>query len=115
MGEGVSQEQLKLLMDSYKDSVALTTKLLVKLDTVVESQKENCQSMKILCTKIDHQTDVLTEANLKINDKLSENRTESLKEHSSIKGKIYIAFSLMGTIIVSLISLIVILMKSLPP
>lgn len=103
----ITQDQLKLLMEAYKDSVTLNTKLLTKMDSVVEAQRSSCQSIEKLCDKINQQTITMTAANVQISDKLFEVRTESLKEHNSIKHKIYVALSLMGTIVVALITALV--------
>lgn len=103
----ITQDQLKLLMDAYKDSIILNTKLLSKMDNVVEAQRESCKGINKLCDKINQQTITLTSANVQIGDKLVNMRTEDFKEHNSLRNKIYIAFSLMCTIIIALIGILI--------
>jgi hypothetical protein len=111
----VTQDQLKLLMQSHKDSIESNAKLLAKLDAVLDSQKDSCAGMNKLCDKIDQQTTTLTESNLKIHDKLTEIRIKSVEEHNSIKHRINVAFSIVGTIITGITGLAAIVIKALTP
>lgn len=103
----ITKDQLDLLMGSYKDSIELNTTLLGKLDNVLTSQKESCVKVDKLCDKIDQQTTTLTDSNLQIGEKLVNIRMDSLKEHNSIKHRIYVGYSMMGTILSGLITAIV--------
>lgn len=108
MGDSaITQEQLVLLMSSHKESVELTTKLCAKLDSVIDSQKESNSGLVKLCDKIDHQTETLTEANLKMGEQMVKLQTQILTEHNSITNKIYVAFSMMGTIVIGLVTALV--------
>ena len=102
--EIVTKDQLRLLMDSHRDVIELNTKLLGKLDLVVSAQKESCEGISKLCDKLDQQTGTLTAANLHIHDKLVELRTEAIKDHSSIRNRLYVAFGMLGTITSALLA-----------
>ena len=103
---GVTKDQLHILMSSYKESVELNTRLLGKLDNVIDSQKESCQGINKLCDKIDNQTSTLMTHSIKLGDELVDMKVNIVKDHHSIKNKLYFAFSMMGSIIVGLITTI---------
>lgn len=100
----ITKEQLELLMKSHKESVELNTTLIGKLDRVLESQKNSCDSMNKLCDKIDHQTDTLTTSNVQLGQTLMDMRTNMLQEHNSIFNRLYVAFGMMGSILVTLVA-----------
>jgi hypothetical protein len=102
----INKDQLNLLMLSYKESVELSTRLLGKLDNVVDIQRESCKGINKLCDKIDQQTSTLVTHNIKLEDKLVDMKINIVKEHGVIRNKLYVAFSLMGTIIIGLITTI---------
>jgi len=102
----VSEDQLALLMKSYGESIELNTKLMIKIDSVVEIQKNSCLGIDRLCSKIDNQTETLVKSNVELGDKLTDLKIESLNSSASIKSKIYIAFTLMGTIVLTLATIL---------
>ena len=93
-------------MNSYKESVQLNTKLFGKIDSVLDVQKESCQNINKLCDKINEQTSTLVTHNCQLSDKLASVSVHLMQEHNSIKGRLYVAFSMMGTIILGLVTTI---------
>ncbi|MGD2072029.1 MAG: hypothetical protein PVG65_00865 [Candidatus Thorarchaeota archaeon] len=83
--ENLSREDLFLLLESYKNQIRLNTTLLEKQEQVIQSQN-------------------------RVIEKLDSSRLDSAKEFSSVKNRIYIALGSTGTIIVSLIYLIYLLL-----
>lgn len=108
----ITKEELSLLMDSHKESVKLNTELIGKIDNILEVQRKTCSGVDKLCDKIDHQTSTLSEFNMNLGEKVVDIKTDNVKEHSSIKNRIYLAFGLMATIIIELI--VAILKGSIP-
>jgi len=108
----LSKEDLTLLMDSYKKQVELNTQvltqqqnLIVRLDSMIEIHKETCHNINKVGEKIEDQGKNTTDKFNKMSEKLNSDRKESLKEHTDLRFKIYIAMSLMGVIILNLIAI----------
>ena len=102
----ITKDQLNLLMISYKESVVLNTKLLVKIDSVLDIQRESCQNINKLCDKINDQTSTLVTHTSKLSDKLAEMNISIIREHSRIKNRLYMAFTMLSSIILGLVTTI---------
>jgi uncharacterized membrane protein YvbJ len=102
----VTKEELKLLLESHRDNIELNTKLIFKLDSLIEYQKSNCQNIDKLCEKLDQQTNTLIHSNTNLSKELVNMKTEDIREFSSIRNRLYVSFTMMGTIILALITII---------
>jgi hypothetical protein len=102
----VTREQLKILLDSHRDNIESNLKLILRLDSLIEYQKINCQNIDKLCEKIDKQTESIIFSNSSIIGQLNGVSNIIVQNQSSLKNNLYVAFSLMGTIILGLLSLI---------
>lgn len=104
----LNKNDLTLLLDSYKKQVELNTQVLLqhqnlisRMDSMIEIHKETCQNIVKVAEKVDAQSSGFN----KITERLSSDRKESLKEHSELKMKIYVAMGLMGVIVLNLIAI----------
>ena len=108
----LSKEDLTLLLDSYKKQVELNTQvltqqqnLIIRMDSMIEIHKETCHNISKVADKVDNQEKNTMEGFVKLAEKVGDSRKESLKEHNSLNLRIYVAFGLLGLIILNLIAL----------
>lgn len=100
------KEDVYMLLDTYKNQIESNKtlmeqqgKLLDQHNMLLSKQAEIVVSLNEVLTKLGTCHDGLK-------DKLTEYRTESLKEHNGIRHRIYVAYAGMTTIILSLIGLL---------
>lgn len=131
----IDKQDLDILMSSYGNMVELNTliaeqlkqiiemekNILSKQDNITTKQKATCEALTNLLSKLNDlaltfkemkpnltegHEDILEKLSV-IKDKISSHELETVKNDSKISTKIYIAWGLTGTIVLSLITMII--------
>ena len=102
--KAISEDQLNVLLQSYKDTIEMNSKIMFKLDGTIELQKTSCNNVDKLCEKIDKHTDIVAKSHSDVCNRLTELKVEQIRSFESMKNRLYIAFGLMGTIIIAILS-----------
>lgn len=128
MSDGdLTKNDLKIYMQSYENMILLHKTVLDQqtgmtqlISDIVQNQNKisdkqmtTCTAIQGITTKLDDCSSKLTDAGIKLDtssikftEDLNNHDKESLKEHSKIKNRLYIAYGLSGTIIIGLVGLI---------
>lgn len=127
MSEDITKNDLALMMQSYENMILMhktvldqQSEMTTLLSQVVDNQNKiagkqmsTCSSLEGITKQLDDCSDKLSKSQTKldstsekITEKVSSHHTESIKEHSKIKNRIYIAYGLSGTIILGLLGLL---------
>jgi len=116
----LTRDDLILLMDSYRNHFAMNQTLLSQLTKLVDQQTHMIKKCDIIiskqsqtCSGLEKATLELKDSNSKIDgmqnkivERVDNHNLSSVKDHNSLKNKIYLGWIGMGTIILSLLGLI---------
>ena len=127
MKEDITKNDLTLMMQSYENMILMhktvldqqseMTDLLYKVvenqNQISQKQMSTCSSLEGITKQLDDCSEKLSKSRDKIEststtltDKLATHDKESIKEHSKIKNRVYIAYGLSGTIILGVLGLL---------
>ena len=106
----LSRDDLFLLMQSYKNTVESNTILLEQQKTLIDQHETLIHKQRDVLTllgKVIDKFDTINDVKTSLSTQMSTNHLECTKERSSLKGKLIIIYAGIGTVIVSLISLVI--------
>lgn len=101
-----SKDDLFLLLEAYRTQIDSNTALLNKQEKLIEQQNNILDKQKVVCDLIDKLLGKLDIDHNTIKDKLTNSNVDCIKEHSSIKNKIYLIYVGIAGAIISLITLL---------
>jgi predicted PurR-regulated permease PerM len=99
----VEKDDIFLLLESYKNSIELSSTLLEQQKQIVEKESEIIKNQNEIIKKIEDTTDTLE----KLSDKQTSLQIESNKDHNKLYTLIYFSLGGMVSIILGLIGLLV--------
>ena len=100
------KEDLYMLLDTYKNQVESNKTLMEQQGKLLDQHNSILTKQAEVVGSLNEVLDKLGTCHDGLKDKLTEYRTESLKEHNGIRHRIYVAYAGMTTIILSLIGLL---------
>jgi len=114
--DGLTRDDLVLLMESYRNMITMhqtildqTTHTIEKLDNIATKQDSISTKQNNTCTQLGNIAKRLDDCAKNLSDSNTTVHNHSLKsieEHGKITNKVYIGWIGMGTIIVSLVGLL---------
>lgn len=109
----INKDDLMLMMDIYKESIATSTALSRQQNVTIEHQKDLITEQRSinnniskLIDRLDDHSISLTQMQSKVIEKVGSNNELCAKEFGSVKNQMYIAYVGMGTIIIAILGLI---------
>lgn len=110
----IDKNDLMLMMDIYKESIATSTTLSRQQNTAIEHQKELITEQRNinnnigkLIDRLDDHSISLTQMQSKVIEKVGNNNELCAKEFGAVKNQMYLAYVGMATIIITIIGLII--------
>lgn len=108
--DGLQKEDLFLLLESYKNSVEMNTLISQQLRTISELIQQRKEETSELETNLKERIDKVGETAEKVRDKLESHNAESIKGIGKLGNKVYLLYIGVGSIVLSLIGLIFLLL-----
>lgn len=102
----LSKDDLILLMESYKNMIQLNTTLIEQQKAILYKQETILDKQNVVCDKLDRLLSKLDNSFLCIKDRVGELDKNCIKDHASIRNRLYISVGLMTTIILGLLGIL---------
>lgn len=119
--EGISRDDLFLLLNAYKETISLTTSLvneqkhlaekhdniIRKQDDIIDKQIKLCDKMDKVIESIGKHTEDLAKVQAGLTSGLKDNRVECNKEHSTLKTNLIVSYIGFGGLFATLVGVFV--------
>ena len=105
--ENLSKEDLFLLLESYKNSVEMNTIISQQLTNILEILQASKDENTILESNLKEKMEGAISVCDKIRDKMEGHNTESIKSLSKLMNRVNLLYVAIGSIVLSLVVLII--------